>query len=516
MLKNNKARNQFFLLPLLLGVLGLVFQINRRGRDAFIVGLLFFFTGIAIVLYLNQPPVEPRERDYTFAGSFYAFCIWIGLGVLAVWDFLGRLIKGEVPRAAAAVAVCAVVPAIMGFVGWDDHDRSDRYHSVDSAKNLLNSCAPNAVLFTGGDNDTFPLWYVQEVEGFRTDVRVCNLSLLNTDWYIKQMKMQAYDSEPLPISLDFDEFIQGKNDYLPYVENPRVPQSGLNLQQYIKLVKEDNPAIMVRSTRGEQISTLPAKNFTLPVDVAHVKSLGFLNASEESRLDDRMSWTFDRGALEKKDLIILDMIATGNWERPIYFSSTLAPSNYLNLREYMRVEGLAYRLTPVQTPGATDGEVDTDLMYANMMDNFFYRELADSTVYYDENYQRFILNLRGSFYRLASQLFQENKKDQATKAINFCLDTMPDSSFPYDFYIPQFVPLMIQLGEEERAMQIAELIGNRAQRELAYYTQYKPNMEREIRYQLYMLSQLARGLQSQGKKAEAEKYTQLLNQYGRF
>ena len=512
-LKHNKGRNQFFMLPLLLGILGLIYQINRRGRDALIVGLLFFFTGIAIVLYLNQPPVEPRERDYTFAGSFYAFSIWIGLGVLAVWDYLGKLIKGDAPRAAAATALCAVVPVLMGAQGWDDHDRSSRYHSVDSAKNLLNSCAPNAVIFTGGDNDTFPLWYVQEVEGFRTDVRVCNLSLLNTDWYIKQMKAQAYDSDPLPISLDYEDYIQGKNDYVPFVENPRVPKSGLNLDQYIRLVREDNAAIKVSSTRGEMISTLPSKTFTLPVDVDHVRSLGFLTAAQQGQLQDRITWNYDRGALEKKDLIMLDMIVTNNWNRPIYFSSTLSPSNYLNLREYMQVEGLAYRLMPVRTPGAQDGEVNTDIMFANMMENYFYRNLDDPHVYYDENYQRFTLNLRGSFYRLAAALFNEGKREQAKAAIDFCLTTMPDNVIPYDFYIPQFIPLLLALGEEEKALAIADTMGTRAAEELAYYTKYKPNMEREIRFDLIILSQIVRGLQSQGKAEEARKYEEMLERY---
>ncbi|MGB3617979.1 MAG: DUF2723 domain-containing protein, partial [Catalinimonas sp.] len=512
-LKENKARNQFYMLPLLLGILGLIYQVNRRGRDALVVGLLFFFTGIAIVLYLNQPPVEPRERDYTFAGSFYAFAIWIGLGVPAVADYLQKLIKGDAARAALATAVCAVVPVIMGVVGWDDHDRSDRYHSVDSAKNLLNSCAPNAVIFTGGDNDTFPLWYVQEVEGFRTDVRVCNLSLLNTDWYIKQMKMKAYESEPLPISLEYEDFIQGKNDYIPFVENKRVPASGLNLESYVRLIREDNPAVKVSSSRGEMISTLPSKRFMLPVDADRVKQMDFLTAEQQARVPDRIMWDFDRGALEKKDLIILDMLVTNNWERPIYFSSTLSPSSYLNLKEYMQAEGLAYRLLPVRTPGAQDGTVDTDIMRTNMTENYFYRNLDDPGVYYDENYQRFSLNLRTSFYRLAASLFNEGKREEAKEVIDFCLAKIPDEAIPYDVYVPQFIPLLLTLGEEERAMQIADVMSKRAEEELTYYTKHKPDMEREIRYNMFILSQITRAFQSQGKSEEAERYEQMMNRF---
>lgn len=221
-IESNKARNNFFMIPFLAGVAGLVYHFSKRSKDGIIVGLLFFFTGLAIVLYLNQPPVEPRERDYTFAGSFWAFSIWIGFSVLWLGEVIEKLIKNKLAAGALATIVLLVVPGILAAEGWDDHNRSNRYHSVDSARNMLESCAPNAILFTGGDNDTYPLWYVQEVEKFRTDVRVCNLSLLNTDWYIAQMKRQSYKSGPLPISLPIEKYLQGTNDRVPVMQSGKV------------------------------------------------------------------------------------------------------------------------------------------------------------------------------------------------------------------------------------------------------------------------------------------------------
>jgi hypothetical protein len=512
MLATNEGRNNFYLLPFILGVVGLLYHIKRNGKDAFIVGLLFFFTGIAIVIYLNQPPVEPRERDYTFAGSFYAFCIWIGLGVMALSDYLSKIIKSDTLRPVVATLVCLVAPGIMAAEGWDDHDRSNRYHSVDSAKNLLNSVAPNGILFTGGDNDTFPLWYAQEVEGFRTDVRVVNLSLLNTDWYIEQMKRPAYESAPLPISLDEPQFVQGKNDYLPFVENPRV-KSGLNLKQYIELIKQNHPAIQVQASSGNMISVLPTKTFFLPVDKQKVLASNIVPEQKESLVADNMVFDIGKNALEKKDLIILDMIATNNWERPIYFSTTLSTSNYLNLREFMQMEGLAYRLLPAKIPGATQGVVESDIMFENMTKNFFYRELDNPDVYYDENYRRFPLNLRSSFHRLAAQLLNEGDSARAKQAIFFAFDKMPDKSIPYDVYTPQFIPLLLKLGETEKAREISETMAKRAEEELSYYLGRQGRNDMEIQSNLYILNQIVMAYRGEGLNEEANKYEQIFMKF---
>lgn len=529
-LAENMARNRFYALPLLLGIAGFVYQVLRNGRKALFVSLLFFFTGLAIVIYLNQPPIEPRERDYTFAGSFYAFSIWIGMGVAALAFFLQKALKKAVPSIALAVALSILAPTLMAMQGWDDHDRSQRYHSVDSAKNLLNSCAPNAVLFTGGDNDTFPLWYVQEVEGFRTDVRVCNLSLLGTDWYISQMKRKAYKSEPLPIKYDYEQYVQGRNDYLPFVDNPAF-RTGLDLRKYMSMVRSSDPAIMEYGNNNQQIAVLPTKVFSLDVDTAALKASGILPADLKGGvLVNKLTWNINKGALLKSDLMMLEIIAQNDWKRPIYFSTTLSNSNYLNLKEYMQQEGLAYRLLPVYYRGATQGVVNTDIMFKNMLTKgddkstedypvgMFWRNLDKPGIYLDENYRRFPLNARGAYYRLADQLINEGDTVRALKTINYCLQIMPDNPVPYDFYSPMFVGMLLRLGQNQKAIEMADVMAKRAEEELAYYT--KPDQikfhQLDIQSNLYMIQNLQMGLSQAGVKDRASKMENIMNTYYGF
>lgn len=510
---NNKARNQFFMLPLLLGLFGVIYQYAKSKKDFLVVSLLFILTGIALIVYLNPPPTEPRERDYIFVGSFYAFAIWIGLGVLQVIDYLSGIVKKDILKPIVAFGLCLPIPVVMASQCWDDHDRSQRYHSVDSAKNLLNSCAKNAILFTGGDNDTFPLWYAQEVEGFRTDVRVCNLSLLNTDWYISQMKMQAYESAPLPISLEFEDFIQGKNDYIPFVENPQ-GKNGISLPVYVRLVKEENPAIMVQAASGSKLATLPSETFILPVDVENVKNQPFIPKDRADMIQPQIVWRMGRGALEKKDLIILDMIANNaNWERPIYFSSTLSNSNYLGLREYMQMEGLAYRFMPFKEEGASQGFVNSEIMYDRMMNGMFWRNLNSDNVYYDENYRRFPYNARLSFYRLATELYYQGQIEKAKEVINRCFEVIPDKTIPYDVTSPQFVSILIKCGDKAKALEIANTMSKRADEELNYYMKNNIRNEMEIQSNLYVLNQLAMITKSEGLTEESRKYEDIFRKY---
>jgi hypothetical protein len=417
-----------------------------------------------------------------------------------------------VARPVLATLVALVVPGIMAAEGWDDHDRSDRYHSVDSAKNLLNSCAKNGILFTGGDNDTFPLWYAQEVEGYRTDVRVCNLSLLNTDWYISQMKRKAYDSEPLPISLEFEKFIQGKNDQIYYSENPRL-KNGINLAQYIQLVKNEDPIVKQEGRGNEGITILPSKNLFLPVDKQKVMSMGIVSDSLNNFLVDRISWNINATSLEKQALIILDMLVQNNWKRPIYFSTTLSNSNFLNLKEYTQLEGLAYRLLPAKVPGASQGWINTEIMYDNMVNKYFYRSLDNPDVYYDENYLRFPMNARTQFYKLASQLYMEGKTEKAKKSILFCFEKMPDKSIPFDFTVPPFISLLFKLGEEKKAMEIVNTMGSRSEEYLTYLSKIKAPYNREYELNFYILDQLSRSLKEAGKDKESSKYEKILSDY---
>ncbi|ADB37577.1 glycosyltransferase family 117 protein [Spirosoma linguale] len=468
LLKTNKARDNFYMLPFILGLFGITFQYFRRRRDFLIVGLLFLFTGIALQVFLNSPPSEPRERDYIYVGSFYFFAIWLGLGVMSIAEGLRNVLKSDVARNGLVAGIALLVPVMMGAKSWDNHNRDKRYQSVDFAKNLLNSCAPNAVLFTGGDNDTFPLWYVQEVEGFRRDVRVCNLSLLGTEWYIQQMKRKTYESEALPISLEFDNFNKGKNDIVPFYEVPGV-KNGIDLKQYINLIKTSSPAVQVPLTNGDMTSILPSSVLFLPIDKAAVDKANFVPAALRPLMKDTLQWTIGKKDLYKPDLIMLDMIATNNWKRPIYFSSTLASDNYLSLKNYMQLEGYAYRLMPVAVPGATDGYVNSDIMYTNMTKKTFWREFNNPDVYYDETYKGPpVISARIAFFRLADQFIREGRKDKALEVLNYSLKVIPDKAIPYDQISSNYVRFLFEVGDNKKALEIAEVMATRADQDLTY------------------------------------------------
>ena len=497
----NKGRNQFFMLPLFLGLLGFFFQAGKDKRGAVIVFLLFFLTGIALIIYLNSPPTEPRERDYIYVGSYYAFAMWIGLGVMAIAELLSRFITNNNLLAIASTALCLIVPGIMLQQGYDDHDRSKRYHSVDSAKNLLNSCAPNAILFTGGDNDTFPLWYAQEVEGFRTDVRVCNLSLLGTDWYIEQMKRKAYLSEPLPIKLPFDRFIQGTNDQIVYFENENL-QGGMNVIDYMKLIRENNPAVQYQLNDGRSISVLPTNKLFIPIDSAALSAGNLVPEKLKPNLRGQMSWKLPPNDIFKPELVMLDIIANNSmdgWKRPIYFSTTIGQpgnSNFVGITDYLQLEGLAYRLMPVKVEGATMGFINTDIMYENMTKKMFWREMDNPKVYYDENYRKFPMSARLNFYRLAQQLSDEGDKKRSKETINHCFKVLPDNVIPFDRLCVNFVPLLYSLEEKKRANDMAAIMYKRSNANLEYFInsskgdKSKINME-DIQDDLIILSRLS-------------------------
>lgn len=510
---NSAARNCFYLLPLLVGLLGLIYHARKNERDAFIIGLLFFFTGIAIALYLNQPPIEPRERDYTFAGSFYAFSIWIGLGVLGLADLLRKVLANQQLRAGAAVAICLAVPAVLAAEGWDDHDRSNRYHSVDSAKNLLDSCAPNAILFTNGDNDTFPLWYVQEVEGYRTDVRVAVLSYLNTDWYVDQMKRQSYLSDPWPLSLENENYRQGTNDYLPVVEKPQVA-SGMDLTQFISLVKQNHPALQVQYSSGTTLTTMPTKNFFLNIDKANVQKLGFVAENRQGEIVDRMQWTINKSLIEKKHLVILDLLSTNNWERPIYFSSTVNSADFIGLSDYFQLEGLAYRIVPVKTGGEDSPKnVNQPVMDDNMMNKFRFRGFDNPNVFHDENYFRFAANARDKFAKLAASYLEEGNNAKAKEVIDHVFKQLPVETVPYDYYTPQYISMLAEVGEEERAKELLESMAKNCKVAVDYYLTKGALFDMEIQTNMYVLQQLMGEAQNIGMQDRALELQKDLMQY---
>ena len=516
-LANNKARNNFFMLPLLLGFIGLFYQYQKDLKGFSVLGILFLLMGVGLVIYLNSPPVEPRERDYIYAGSFYAFAMWIGIGVIALTDFLSRFTPAKVAAAVSAI-VCLSVPTIMAAEGWDDHDRSNRYFSVDSAKNFLASCEPNAVLFTGGDNDTFPLWYAQEVEGFRTDVRVIVLSYFNTDWYISQMERRAYESEPLPFMLEEKNYKQGgPNDYLFYVENPSV-KGAINLEQYLQLLKKNSPALKLKQGN---YNSVPSKQLFLNIkEEEKQKLLNEIRVNENGdtlkaipnnmrdKVVDRMYFDLKGRGLEKKDLMILDLIAESNWERPIYFNNTSLQSIGINLKQYVVQEGNAYRLLPVDSGNGRES-VNANFMKHNLLNEFSYRELDNPSVYYNEDYRNFVLNHRSSFNSLAGTLMQLGRREEAVEMINASLEKMPDKAVPFDYVTAQSVRMLVDLGENEKAVKMARLLGNRADEMLTYFERKEISGGIERQKLLATLNEIVTSLRNAGEEELASSFEEI-------
>ena len=431
---DNKARNCFYFLPLILGLIGMIWHYRRDSHDAWTVMLLYFFTGMAIVLYLNQYPYQPRERDYAYAASFYTFAIWIGLGVAALADKL-RQKKMSMPVAGALTSiVClAAVPGIMAKEGWDDHNRSHRLTSRDIAWNYLQSTAPNAIIFTNGDNDTFPLWYAQDVENVRTDTRVVNLSLLNTDWYIDQMKRKAYQSDAVPFSLTREKYVQGTRDYVPFYDR-QIP-GYTDAKEVMEFIKSENQDAKVRTQGGSSLNYLPTKKLFIKVDKAAVLKNGVVRPEDASKIVDTIFWDIDRTYLMKADLMILDLIANNDWTRPIYFAVTVGNDSYLSLEPYFQLEGLAYRFVPIRTNADASGQtgrVDPKTMYQNMMGKFLWGNMNREDVYLDQNNLNMTMNFRNNFSRLVDGLLTEGKLDSSVAVLDKMNQEVPDKTVPYN------------------------------------------------------------------------------------
>ena len=515
----NKARNNFFMLPLLLGIVGLLFQFRRDEKGFWVTAMLFFLTGIALILYLNSPPIEPRERDYIYVGSFYAFAIWIGFGTMALAKGLSKYLK-DTKAPLAAFGITLIVPLIMAVQGWDDHDRSDRYFSVDSARNYLESCAPNAVLFTGGDNDTFPLWYAQEVEGIRTDVRVIVLTYFATDWYIDQMRRNTYESTPLPISLTPENYKQGgANDYIFVREDPRLQGQAVDLKQYLRLIKEESDVLRLPTSFGDSISVMPARRFVLQVDSADVIAKGIIPSGMEHKVTDQMIIPVKGNALYKNDLAILDIIATSNWERPVYFNQTSLSNINLDLSNYIVQEGATYRLLPVDKRtldlsgslnrelsfNPTSNEVNTEVMYKNVTEKFQWRGLDNPSVYHTtEDYKDKAVSVHRSYLNtLATSLIEENKLEKARDVLLLSLEKMPDKAVPYGPYSAETVRLLFEVGEVEKAKEISSTLSARADDELNYLN-HEGITNRDTYVNLRILDILRNTMKAMGEAEDAQ------------
>jgi hypothetical protein len=399
------SQNVYYFLPLLLGIAGLVWQYKRSKRDALIVGLLFFFTGLAIVIYLNQTPMQPRERDYAYAGSFYMFSVWIGLGAIAVLDILRRIYANKLVASAGLLLVLLIGPGILAYQNWDDHDRSDRTWTRDMAYNYLESCEPNAILFTYADNDTFPLWYLQEVEGIRTDVRVVNLSYLQSDWYVKQAMQDINQAKAAPIHIDSEKIKKGVRDVIHYYDMQ--VDGHVDLDTLMDIMLSDNPNNQLQLSTGKYANILPTKNIQLKVDKNSVLRNKVVPKSWENNITDLMQWSYNKPYVSKAELSMLSIILNNNWERPIYFANMLGSDNFIGLDKYLVNEGLVFRLMPVEKGQLHDeiSLVNTDTLYRNITSKYAFGSIS-TMKHFEVDYRRFV----------QSYLFD--------KTINVALDTL--------------------------------------------------------------------------------------------
>jgi len=516
--KKDTSRNRYFLLPLLLGLAGLFYQLNRDNKNWWIVMLLFVMTGIAIVFYLNQYPNQPRERDYAYVGSFYFYSVWIGLGVLAIFEILSKL-TGEKTAAPVAGLLCFLaVPVLMGSENWDDHDRSGRYLARDVAFNYLESCAPDAILFTNGDNDTFPLWYAQEVEGKRTDLRVCNLMLLNTDWYIDQMKNTAYESDPLPVTLPAKKYYDGINNQVFIIEKTKDP---VDISTVIDWVNSENKGTKVQVSATEILDIIPTRTIRIPVDKQKVLESGTVKPEDSSKIVSYIDIRLKGNSILKSQLIVLDILAHNDWKRPIYFV-TGYHNDALGLEEYFQLEGLTFRLVPIKSANKSwldYGRIDTDILYGNIMNKFVWGGANEEKVNIDFNHKRTItvVKARQNYARLAKALAGEGRNEKAIEVLNRCMEALPLNKIPYDPYVPDLIEGYFAAGDSVKALDMTRDLCDHYYEQLDYYLKQNPyiifSAEYEIQSALQNSSRVANFCMSYSYKTLSDEINKKLENY---
>ena len=494
---SNSGRTEFYFLPLILGLIGLFYHIKRDIKNSWVVFLLFFMTGLAIVIYLNQTPYQPRERDYAYAGSFYAFCIWIGFGLLGIVEMLQKVMKNKMAVAVVAFVLCLSVPTVMAASGWEGHNRAEKTSALDWGKNYLKNLPENAVIFTRGDNDTFPLWYVQEVEGYRTDVRVCNYMLSSGYWYVHQMGRKQYESERLPLSLTPEQYDNGVNEPVFIQE---VFEGPVELKDAIEFIKSDNVKTKVSLMSGDKANYLPARNLKITVDKEAVVRNGIVPESMKDQIVDEIVWRIPESVnyLYKNDLMLLDFMATNDWTRAVYFTSLSDIKNVLGIDKYLHQEGLSHRFMPVL---ASDYHKDAGGVYVEgsyellMADDIRWGNLNKEGVAVDPESRRNLLFVKQAYMRLAQSLLNRGQNDSAVAVLDRCLEFFPDEKIPYDFYMLAYPEIYYKAGAVEKGDELVDVIANNCLDNLRYYSElndrFIPYYAETIRENLAMINEMS-------------------------
>jgi hypothetical protein len=469
---NNKGRNIYFFIPFILGIIGLLFHANKDLKSFYVLLALFLFTGIALKIYLNERPFEPRERDYALVGSFYVFAIWIGFGVYAIYDTVKNYLQPKLAGPILIVISIAIAPVLMASQNWDDHDRSNKYTAIAMAKAYLNSCEPNAILFTIGDNDTFPLWYAQEIENIRTDIKIVNTSLFMTDWYIDQMKMKTNKSEGLPISFTHDQYVGDKLDYA--IHNPKT-ENRWNIKDFINFIASDDSRTIIEMDNGQKIHFYPTNKVRIPIDKNVIIQNRVVNPAQNDSIVPYIDIEIKGQALYKNRLMMLDVLANNNWKRPIYFTGgSFGDDDYLWMKDYLQLDGMVYKLVPIRTAIPKDGspldmgQIDSEKMY-NIVMKWDWGNGELSTIYHDPETRKNSISYRTNLARLMEQLVNERKLDKAKKVIDLAMTKMPVDYYGYYSLIDPFAGGYYEIGEKEKARQLLEKLMNKYKENLTFY-----------------------------------------------
>jgi hypothetical protein len=497
--RNNKARNQLYFLPLIIGIFGLVYQFNRNKKDGIITFMLFFFTGIAIAIYLNMYPLQPRERDYAFAGSTYAFAIWIGLGVLMIADWFKNVLKGNGAPIAATVICLLAAPVLMATEEWDDHDRSRKTLARATAYNSLMSCDSNAILFTFGDNDTYPLWYLQEVEHIRPDIRIVNTSLLGIDWYIDQLNYKTNDADAVPMMWKKQHYMGDKRNYLRYFDNPQIPKDRFfNIIEICNFSNSDDQANKLRTMNGDMDNYLPSKNIFVPVSMQQLIENRIIKPQDTGRVIPEMKFTFPKDIAYKDDIAVLNIVAAiaqEGWKRPIYFGAGMG-DNYQGMNDYLKLEGSVFHLVPFRYANPTPknpgemGFVDGEKSYNLFMNTYIWGGAERKDVYIDEKNRQMLTSYRVDAGRVADELSAQGRKKEAIQVLDKVVNGITSQSYAYDmpsYYIPISY---YRAGEMTKGRKFAQMMVKNMEDDIKYILAFEDQDTRDA-----MVSDVQRDMQ---------------------
>ncbi|AOW21481.1 glycosyltransferase family 117 protein [Urechidicola croceus] len=476
---NNKGRNKYYFLPFILGVIGLIYQLKNDKKNFYTLLLFFAFTGLAIIFYTNPKPFEPRERDYAVVGSFYIFAIWIGFGVMAIFEFAKKYAPKKIVAIGVTILSLLAVPTLMASQNWDDHDRSNRYTSHLNAKTYLDSCDENAIMFTIGDNDTFPLWYMQEVENYRTDIKLINTSLFATDWYIDQMKRATYKAPPIPSQLTHDEYKYGTMDIAYHYPLPQFQDSIITIDYFMRWIQhKDKKGITYVETINDKFEkTYPTNKIRIPVDKEAVLKNGIVKQEDAHLIEPYIDIEIDQDGLSKNRILMLDILANNNWEHPIYFTGgASADEEYIWLKDYLQLDGVAYKFVPIKTPlnGASMfemGRLDTDLNY-NFYKELDWRNINDGKIYIDTQTRKTAVSLRNNMLRLVDNLINEGETTKAEEILDLSLEKMPIKGFYHYGMLLGYPDAYYGMGKIEKGRKTANELIEIFQEKLVYYSTF--------------------------------------------